>query len=227
MHRTIDQRDLSHIPFLKRLLSIFLRTFFKLLYHQFAWCYDFVAWVVSLGHWNQWVVSVLPYLQGPRVLELGFGPGHLQTAMANQGITAFGLDESREMAYITQKRLRSFDIHSNLVRGDAISLPFRNEGFNQVVVTFPAEFILEPATIAEIKRILVSRGILLALPLAWLTGRKPWERLIAWINRVAGQAPVWNPVVLDPLRKAGFEVHWQEINLSNSKAILIQLVKPG
>lgn len=56
-----------------------LKTFFYLLYHRFAWAYDFVATSVSVGMWDEWVFSVLPALEGPIVLELGHGPGHLPT----------------------------------------------------------------------------------------------------------------------------------------------------
>ena len=70
------------------------RLFFNHLYHGLAWSYDFVAAVVSLGHWNRGLK--LPYrsLRGPRVLELGHGPGHLQTRLSmDETIVAVGLDE--------------------------------------------------------------------------------------------------------------------------------------
>ena len=60
------------------LMTRFLRFFFRHFYHEFAWTYDFVAAVVSIGRWNQWIDSALPFVQGRRVLEIGHGPGHLQ-----------------------------------------------------------------------------------------------------------------------------------------------------
>ena len=80
-----------------RLVLFLLRSFFFVLYHQFAWTYDLVAATVSLGRWKDWVRSALPYLSG-RVLEIGFGPGYLQLSLFELGIPAFGLDESRQMA---------------------------------------------------------------------------------------------------------------------------------
>ena len=71
---------------LHRFLLFILRTFFKLLYHQFSWTYDWVASIVSLGEWQNWVSSVLPYIIGPNVLEIGFGPGHLQAARTDQPV---------------------------------------------------------------------------------------------------------------------------------------------
>ena len=71
---------------MKRLLGWFLRFFFHLLYHQFAWTYDWVAAGVSLGRWNEWVRSILPYMQEGRILELGHGPGHLQAELLKTGL---------------------------------------------------------------------------------------------------------------------------------------------
>ena len=56
------------------LLTRFLGFFFHLLYHPFAWAYDLIAWTVSLGRWKDWVESVVPFIKGMRVLELGHGP---------------------------------------------------------------------------------------------------------------------------------------------------------
>ena len=65
------------------LIQILLQPIFHLLYHQFAWTYDFVAAFVSLGRWQDWVDAVVPFMSG-RVLEIGFGPGHLQELLNRQ-----------------------------------------------------------------------------------------------------------------------------------------------
>ena len=80
-----------------RYLAASLNTFFHLLYHQFAWTYDWVAAIVSLGRWKDWISATLPYLDGPLVLEIGHGPGHLQVALQAKGIQAVGLDASAQM----------------------------------------------------------------------------------------------------------------------------------
>ena len=102
----------------------FLRFFFYLIYEPFAWSYDLVAWVVSLGRWKNWVFSTLPELPGPRVLELGHGPGHLQLALNKKGVYVFGIDRSAPMGRIAHKRLHSGQIIPNLVRATAEHLPF-------------------------------------------------------------------------------------------------------
>ncbi len=217
--------DLSQLSFLKRLFQIILRTFFKLLYHQFAWAYDGVASIVSLGAWQQWVLSLLPFIEGARTLEVGFGPGHLQVGLYQKGIKSIGLDESRQMGQLARGRLERLGFRPNLIRGIAETLPFADECIHQVVMTFPAEYILQASTFLEIRRVLRKKGIVLLLPVAWITGRKPWERVAAWVNRVTGEAPDWDERALDPLKQAGFEVSWEMVDFASSRIILIRMLK--
>ena len=209
----------------KRIFFGLLRLFFKLLYHQFAWAYDGVALIVSLGAWQKWVASITLFIQGPRVLEIGFGPGHLQAALNQKGIFSFGVDESRQMAGLARKRLSKSGYPPNLVRGDAQHLPFADNCFNQLVMTFPAEFILNPSTFTEISRVLTAEGELLMLPLAWITGQSPLERLAAWVNRITGEAPEWDERFLEPLKSTGFELSWDIQDFSTSKILLVRMRK--
>lgn len=215
----------TSLPLPKRLLINLLRTFFKSLYHQLAWMYDWIASLVSLGAWQSWVQSVLPYLDGPRTLELGFGPGHLQVKLHQKEITAYGLDESPQMAQIAHRRLTGLSLKPNLVRGNALNLPFADGCFHQVVMTFPAEYILKQTTFTEIHRVLIDGGAAVILPLAWITGRRPLERAAAWVNRVTGEAPEWDEKALEPLKNQGFNISWEMINFSSSKILIIQLSK--
>ena len=88
------------------LLAPLLRTFFKWLYHRGAWSYDLVAAVVSLGRWQGWVYSLLPRVHGQRVLEIGYGPGHLLAALSDSDRQVVGLDASPQMARLVRRRLQ-------------------------------------------------------------------------------------------------------------------------
>ncbi len=138
-----------------------LRLFFYLLYHPFAGAYDLVAALVSFGKWREWVFSVLPYVEGERVLELGHGPGHLQKALQERGCCTFGLDTSRQMGKLA---LRKLGKSPRLVRAKAQALPFADESFSCVVATFPTEYILDPSTLEEIQRVLRNGGRVIVLP---------------------------------------------------------------
>jgi ubiquinone/menaquinone biosynthesis C-methylase UbiE len=64
---------------------------------------------------------------------------------------------------------------------------------NQVVATFPTEYIFDPATVKEVYRILLPGGRLVVLLVAWITGRGLLERAAAWLFRVTKQAPPETP----------------------------------
>jgi ubiquinone/menaquinone biosynthesis C-methylase UbiE len=203
-----------------KLIGTLLKRFFLLLYHQFAWSYDLVSWTVSLGRWKAWVEAVVPFLPGPKILEVGHGPGHLQAALYSRGIWSCGLDESRWMSAIASKR------SSRLVSGLAQKLPFSNEAFSQVVATFPAEFIFEVATLTEIFRVLEPEGNFVLLPIAWITGKRFFERMAAWLFRFTGEAPEKTPDLISkyfsgPLEQAHFQVSSHIIEIGSSEILLI------
>jgi ubiquinone/menaquinone biosynthesis C-methylase UbiE len=209
------------------ILSTLLRIFFRLLYHSFAWSYDFVATVVSLGQWRSWVMSVFPYLPGPQVLELGHGPGHLQVRLLEENRYVFGLDESCQMGRQARKRLLRRGLTPELTRGLAQALPYPVNTFHQVVATFPSEYIFDPLTLREIYRVLRPGGEAILLLLAWITDKHWYGRLAAWLFRVTGQAPLkWEDRYLEPLQQMGFQSYAEQITLSSSTLLVVHLKKP-
>jgi ubiquinone/menaquinone biosynthesis C-methylase UbiE len=212
--------------FTRILLTRFMRAFFSLLYHQFAWMYDLVAWVVSLGKWTDWVTTILPEIEGTRILELGHGTGHLQINLVNKGLRVFGVDESPQMGRLAFKRLKATTGRYHLIRGNAQSLPLLADFFDRVVVTFPSEYIFDPGTLSETYRVLVPGGKMVVLPVAWITGRGWTERLAAWLFRVTGQAPEWNNLMMAPFQNAGFSCQCKRVNHQSWSLMIILAEKP-
>ncbi|MEZ0395131.1 MAG: class I SAM-dependent methyltransferase [Anaerolineales bacterium] len=210
-----------------RILVPLFRFIFALLYHQFAWCYDLVAAVVSLGRWQDWVLTALPHLDG-RVLELGFGPGHLQAALHKKGALAFGLDESRQMLRQAERRLACAGLPVRLVRGRAQALPFPANSFEHIAATFPSDYIFDASTLAEIYRLLVPGGSLVVVPAAWITGGRLLERGAAWLLRLAGldlAARSGRPLIEARFVAAGFEVRSEIVERAGSQVVLILAYK--
>lgn len=204
-----------------RLWWAFLRLFFRLLYNEFAWTYDVVAWVVSLGHWTAWGRTTISHLRGERVLELAHGPGHLLVAMQKRGLAPMGLDLSPYMGRLARRRLRKAGLAVPLIRARAQALPFCDGCFDSVVSTFPTEFILDPATLRETARVLQADGRLVVAAWARLIERDPLSRFIGWLYRVTGQAEPLPGGGEAVLAQAGFTARTVWERVGHSRVMLV------
>jgi ubiquinone/menaquinone biosynthesis C-methylase UbiE len=197
-----------------------LRFGFRLLYRELAWSYDLVAWLVSFGQWRAWGQTALPYLTGGRVLELGHGPGHLLVTLAGQGFRPVGLDLSPHMGRLARRRLRRAGLPLTLVHGHAQALPFPARVFESVVATFPTPYILDPATLAEVARVLCPEGRLVVVVGARLTGRDPLTRLVEWLYAITGQRETlddWEA----PFARVGLAARRVQVELRRSQVWLL------
>ena len=163
------------------LIRRFMRVFFKLLYHPFAFTYDLVAATVSFGKWKDWVFSIIPFIEGTRILELGHGPGHLQRSLRHLNLDPVAMDESAQMGTLAKRRLGS---SHKLARALAQRIPFASESFDSILATFPTEYIFDMQTLSEAYRVLRNRGRFIVLLAAW-----PKNPLLAWLFKVTGQSP--------------------------------------
>jgi ubiquinone/menaquinone biosynthesis C-methylase UbiE len=205
-----------------RLLGCFLRWFFDRLYTSLAWSYDAVAWLSSLGGWSTWRRTALARLpRGQPALELGFGTGHLQAEAARSELMTFGVDASAQMVRLTRRRLRRPGRSLRIARARSQSLPFRSESFAAVFSTFPSEYIFDPASVAEIGRVLSASGPLVIVLSARIRPRFPWERLTRWLYDLTGQAPGPNPQWLIPFRQAGLDARHETVEVPGASVLLI------
>jgi SAM-dependent methyltransferase len=194
----------------QRIWWALLRLGFRLLYREMAWSYDLVSWVVSLGHWRDWQRVAMRYARGPRVLDLACGTGNFLLDWYAAGVTPVGVDLSPHMARIAARKLRARGLPLALVRGRSQALPFADETFDGVVSTFPAEFILEQATVEEAARVLRPGGRFVVVVNARLTGRDLPSRFLEWLYAITGQRPPLPPVE-ELLLPAGLSLRWEEI----------------
>ncbi len=181
-----------------------LRIFFHQLYHRFAWVYDMVAWCVSLGRWNDWCRAIIPLLPPGRVLEIGSGPGHLQHQLALLGKEVYALDESWQMNTQAAHRYPGLCF----LRARAENAPFASATFSAIAATFPAPYLFEPTTAAELARILTPNGQLIAILAARPAGQTLQDRLIRTLFRITGETPPANfdySHLLTAYNHAGFQ----------------------
>ncbi len=215
-------------------MKTLLRFFFRLLYHQFAFTYDLVAATVSLGRWKDWVLSVLPFVQGQRVLEIGHGPGHLQRALLERNLLAVGLDESTQMGRLARHNLKRYIAkfpnsdyaQIKLTRAISQSLPFLAESFDTIVSTFPSEYIFDPKTVVEAQRVLTENGCFIILPGASILGRGIMDRAMAFLFRITGETPpnlveILHERTKQPFATSGFRVEIHELNIKSSMVFIL------
>ena len=214
-----------------------MRLVFKLLYHQFAFAYDLVAATVSVGRWKDWVSSILPFIRGTRILEIGSGPGHLQRLLLSRGLDSVAIDESYPMLRLARRNILRENYQSGAThqsgypqiksnRGLAQHLPFADSSFDSIIATFPAEYIKDPRTLSEVRRCLSDGGRLIVLPVAMQTGRGMLEMLMSLLFRITRQNPV-DPIeevkkkLSTPFVESGFEVEVKELEVGSSLLLVI------
>jgi len=203
----------------------FLTWFFRLLYHQFAWSYDIVAAVVSLGRWNSWIRAIVPYINGERIVELGPGTGVLLSALASDSHFCVGVDESSQMLHQAQRRIRrtnSRNIH--LIRGRGGSIPLQSHSYNVVVAPFPTEYIYESRTIHEIQRVLRPSGQAVILISAQVGGGRLIEKLLRKIYAITRQSPDSDmdlEVFRHPYAESGFTTRLEWITSGRDRLLIL------
>ncbi|MBE2225282.1 MAG: methyltransferase domain-containing protein [Anaerolineae bacterium] len=198
---------------------------FRLLYYEFAWTYDVVSWMVSLGDWRRWQLAALPFVSGRDVLEIGHGPGHMLLALQNARFDVVGLDLS---PYMGRQALKRTQRTVPLLRGDVQNLPFETAVFDTVLSTFPTDYIVAPETLAEVARVLRQNGRFVIVPEGHLTNGGVVNRFIEWLFTITGQRlpidkgqpvplfeMVWQPY-LQRFEEAGFTLRFEQIQLERS-----------
>ena len=100
------------------------------------------------------------------------------------------------------------------------------------MATFPAEFIWESNTLAELYRLLIPGGRLYLLPIAWITGTGPLNTLARRLFEITGQSPAQDDDsvavhAIQRLQEAGFSAASEIIQLKTSAILLIEAQKPA
>jgi ubiquinone/menaquinone biosynthesis C-methylase UbiE len=214
-------------PFPRRLLIAWLRLFFKHLYTTFAWTYDFVANVTSVGQWQNWQRAALIDLPEGELLEIGHGPGHMLLTLSQRDRRPIGLDASPQMARIASRRLRNHGQPLNLIQAIAQRLPFPGEYFMCVVSTFPSEYIFDPKTLAEVTRVLQPGGVLIVVGVVKIIGRSIPDRFAAWLYRVTGQAGELSENWAEPLERHGLSARLARIQQPRAEVLRVVATKPN
>ncbi len=115
--------------------------------------------------WLRYAQAAMPWLdQKQAVLEIGPGPGVLQEQIACGHALSIGLDLSSGMLRRAQRRLFRRGLPARLVQANALTLPFADEVFDGIVLTFVFSAIPDgTAALREMRRVLCSGGVLVLI----------------------------------------------------------------
>ena len=134
---------------------------FDKFYTRFGRLYDLAVKFLPL--WKTWIQEALPYLQGPRVLEISFGTGYLLTKYASSFDT-YGLDCNERMISLAKSNLKKKGIAASLQRGSVEVLPYKKESFDAIVNTMSLSGYPDGMkAISEMHRVLRKGGRLIII----------------------------------------------------------------
>lgn len=154
-------------------------------------------------------------------MEIGFGTGHcFQKIALSVGYTgeAYGIDISEGMLQVTRKRLRKLGLMDRveLYHGDAYKLPFVNETFDAVTMSFTLELLDTPEipkVLNEVRRVLKPGGRLGITSLSKAKSSSIALRIYEWIHRKWPKYVDCRPIYLEhSLRKAGYTIQRKEMD---------------
>jgi len=147
------------------------------------------------------------------VLEIGFGTGYclklIAMSVGNNG-KAYGIDISEGMGQRTRERLNKTSLldRVELYRGDAAKLPFDDETFDAVFISFTLELFDNPeipAVLGEVRRVLNHGGRLGAVSLSKINVDSLPVRIYEWIHSKWPKYVDCRPIYLDEsIQEAGW-----------------------
>jgi ubiquinone/menaquinone biosynthesis C-methylase UbiE len=113
---------------------------------------------VSRGKWSAWRRAALPFVVGPRVIDLGCGTGRFVAQLSGSGFQAVGVDRSEAMLGQARRNTQGRADNTRLVRADLRYLPFPTGWFDTATLTFPTPVVRDPELWAELARVIRKAG---------------------------------------------------------------------
>jgi demethylmenaquinone methyltransferase/2-methoxy-6-polyprenyl-1,4-benzoquinol methylase len=162
----------------------------KELFAPLGTSYDRVGAALSFGQdprWRRFLVERLPR-DGGHVLDVATGTGLVAAELLRRGFDVTGVDQSAEMLARARER---FGPRIELVEATAEALPFPDDAFDHLTVTYLLRYVGDPgATLRELARVVRRGGVVASLEFGVPTGlaRPAWELYVRAGLPLAGRA---------------------------------------
>ena len=206
----------------------------KQTYDRVSRFYDYFAGIFERKYRDR-ALELLDIRKGEVVLEIGFGTGHCLKQMAElvgEEGKVYGIDISSGMVEISKGRLEKAGVLDRvcLCCGDALELPYEDNTFDAVFMSFTLELFDTPEipkVLDEIKRVLKPGGRLGVVSMS-KEGGGMLLRLYEWLHEKFPQYVDCRPIYVEQsIREAGFEIKYREkVKLFGLPGEIVIGVKP-
>lgn len=188
-------------------------------YDKISRAYDYFTGAFERKHAER-ALECLSINLGEAVLEIGFGSGHcLKRIVQSVGETgkACGIDISAGMLQVTTRRLGKAQLldRVGLCRGDAAKLPYSDNAFDAIFVSFTVELFDTPEiskVLEEVKRVLRPTGRLGIVSMSRESGKSAPLRLYEWAHKKWPRYVDCRPIYLEEsLINTGYRIRSKEM----------------
>jgi len=190
----------------------------KRLYDRISRFYDFFTAAFERKY-AEMALERLSVKEGEAVLEIGFGSGHCFRQIAQsvgKSGKAYGIDISTGMLEVTERKLKRAQLmdRAELYCGDSASLPYGENTFDAVFISFTLELFDTPEiakVLEEVKRVLKPRGRLGVVGMSREDGESMLLRLYEWVHKKWPKYVDCRPIYVEQsLKDAGYNIKSKE-----------------
>jgi demethylmenaquinone methyltransferase/2-methoxy-6-polyprenyl-1,4-benzoquinol methylase len=191
----------------------------KRFYDKISRAYDYLTGAFERKHTER-TLECLSINEGEAVLEIGFGSGHclkrIVQSVGEMGKVC-GIDISKGMLEVAKRRLRKAQLvdRVSLCRGDAAKLPYSDNAFDAIFVSFTLELFDTPEiskVLEEIRRVLRPTGRLGIASMSRESGKSAPLRLYEWAHKKWPRYVDCRPIYLEEsLINAGYRIRSKEM----------------
>ena len=187
-------------------------------YDKLSKFYDYTEGIFEKKYINM-ALNELRVRKGEVILEIGFGTGNalikIKEYIGKNGVL-YGIDISPKMLNLANNKIRKrlFTDRVKLTCGDAIRLPYPDNKFDAVFLSFTLELFDTceiPIVLKEIKRVLKLNGRLGVVSLSKDNGKSLFIRLYEWAHIKFPKYIDCRPIfVTKSVKDASFDIRYKK-----------------